>query len=134
MKKYIRSIEQETLHEGNVGIWWFYDNTVVGEYCPIDDAIQEDGCIHIDYSTTNYPMFPDDVSIGDIYRFGQVIYDARSQVFEILYYNSDWAPNRAEIQMIALYFGIQDLRYDVINDNKQVPCFNWELDNFDFGD
>ena len=83
MKRYIRT-EEKITPEGNVGIWWFYDNKVVGEYCPIEDAVQEDGCIHIDYSNTNYPMIPNDISISDTYRFGQVIYDARSQVFEIL--------------------------------------------------
>ena len=128
MKRYIRTVESESpVPTGNVGIWWFYDNTVVGEYCPIEEAVQEDGCIHIDYSNTNYPMFPNDVSTNDIYRFGQVIYDARSQIFEILYYSSDWKPNKAEIQLIASYFGIQDLRYDVIDSNKQVPCFNWAI-------
>ncbi len=128
MKRYIRTTESESsVPTGNVGIWWFYDNTVVGESCPIEDAVQEDGCIHIDYSNTNYPMFPNGVSIDDIYKFGQVIYDARSQVFEILYYSSDWVPNKTDIQSIATYFGIQDLRYDVIDENKQVPCFNWEI-------
>lgn len=128
MRRYIRTVESESsTSTGNVGIWWFYNDTVIGEYCPIEDAVQEDGCIHIDYSNTNYPMFPNDISISDTYRFGQVIYDARSRVFEILYYNSDWKPNKAEIQLIASYFGIQDLRYDVIDDNKQVPCFNWEI-------
>ena len=129
MKRYISTVESESsVPTGNVGIWWFYDNTVAGEYCPIEDAIQEDGCIHIDYSTTNYPMFPDGVSTNDTHIFGQVIYDARSQVFEILYYNSNWEPNRANIQLIASYFGIQDLRYDVIDVNKQVPCFTWEIE------
>lgn len=128
MKRYIRTVESESsIPTGNVGIWWLYNDTVVGEYCPIEDAIQEDGCIRIDYSNTKYPMFPDDVSISDTYRFGQVIYDARSQVFEILCYSSDWVPNMTEIQPIALYFGIQDLRYDVMVDNKPVPCFTWEI-------
>ena len=128
MKRYIRTIEEKPEHKGNVGIWWFCDDNVIGEQCPINDAIQEDGIIHIDYSNTNYPMFPDGFSISDTCRFGQVIYDARSQVFEILYYSSEWTPSMAEIGLIASYFGIQDLRYDVIDANKQDPCFNWEID------
>lgn len=128
MKRYIRTVESESsVPEGNVGIWWFYNDTVIGEYCPIDEAAQDDWCIHIDYSNTNYPMFPDGFSISDTCRFGQVIYDARSQVFEILYYSSDWKPSMTEIGLIASYFGIQDLRYDVIDGNKQVPCFTWEI-------
>ena len=125
MKRYTRTVEDIPQHEGNVGIWWFCNDTVIGEYCPIEDAVQEDGCIHIDYSNTKYPMCPDDFSISDICRFGQVIYDARSQVFEILCHSSDWMPTMEEIQLIASYFGIQDLRYDVIASNKQVPCFTW---------
>lgn len=128
MKRYVATSESEVIPaSGNVGIWWFFDNKVIGEYCPVEDAVQEDGCIHIDYSNTNYPMIPNDVSISDTYRFGQVIYDARSQLFEILYYSSDWEPNREVVELIASYFGIQDLRYDVIDTNKQVPCFNWEI-------
>lgn len=127
MKRYIRTVEERPQHEGNVGIWRLYNDTVIGEYCPIEDAVQEDWCIHIDYSNTNYPMFPDDASISDTCRLGQVIYDARSQVFEILCRSSDWMPTMEEIQLIAAYFGIQDLRYDVIVDNKPVPCFTWEI-------
>lgn len=128
MKRYTRIVESESsVPTGNVGIWWFCNDTVVGESCHIEDAVQEDGCIHIDYSNTKYPMFPDDVSISDTLRFGQVIYDARSQVFEILCNSSDWVPNMEEIQLIASYFGIQDLRYDVIVNNKPVPCFTWEI-------
>lgn len=130
MKRYIRTIEEKPQHKGNVGIWWFYNDNVLGEYCPIDKAVQDDWCIHIDYSNTNYSMFPDGFSTSDTCRFGQVIYDARSKVFEILYYSSDWTPSIAEIQSIASYFGIQDLRYDVIDGNKQIPCFNWEIRQF----
>ena len=129
MKRYVATSESIPL-AGNVGIWWLYNDKVIGEYCPIEDAVQEDGCIHIDYSNTNYPVIPNGVSIDGICRFGQVIYDARSQVFEILYYDSDWKPSMTEIQLIASYFGIQDLRYDVIAENKQAPCFNWEIRQF----
>ena len=47
MKRYIRTIEEKPQHEGNVGIWWFCDDNVIGEQCLINDAIQEDGIIHI---------------------------------------------------------------------------------------
>ena len=101
MKRYIRSIEQLS-HEGNVGIWWFYNNKVIGEYCPLSEAIEDRGYIQFS-KTSNY--------IAD--ERGRVVYDPRTMVYEIIC-SQTVASDRAAISAIAKEFDIADLRYDVI--------------------
>lgn len=149
MKRYINTIESETsMPTGNVGIWWFYDNAVVGEYCPVDDGVDDRG--YIQFSKTRNHMntwesairqqLPEAIDmIPKGYRSierGRVVYDIRSQVFEIIC-SQTIASDENAIQMIAEEFEIADQRYDVIpSSHYYVPTLtgNPALDNFDFGD
>lgn len=128
MKRYIKTIESETsMPTGNVGIWWFYDNTVVGEYCPVDKGHVENGYIKfISQMKSDVPEV----------ESGGVIYDIRSQVFEIIC-SQTIASDENAIKKIAEEFEIADQRYDVIpSSHYYVPTLtgNPALDNFDFGD
>lgn len=105
MKRYVPAIESETaMPTGNVGIWWFYNDTVVGEYCPIDEGYVENG--YIKFTTQMKSDLPEVDS-------GEVIYDIRSQVFEIICSQSIASAENA-IKKIAEEFEIADQRYDVI--------------------
>lgn len=105
MKRYVKTIESETsMPTGNVGIWWFYDNTVVGEYCPVDEGYVENGCIK--FITQMRSDLPGAES-------GAVVYDIRSQVFEIIC-SPTIASDENAIKQIAEEFEIADQRYDVI--------------------
>ena len=128
MKRYIKTIESETsMPTGNVGIWWFYDNTVVGEYCPVDKGHVENGYIKfISQMKSDLPGV----------ESGEVVYDVRSQVFEIICSQAIASDDNA-IKKIAEEFEIANQRYDVIpSSHYYVPTLtgNPALDNFDFGD
>lgn len=128
MKRYIQTIESESsMPTGNVGIWWFYDNTVVGEYCPVDKGYVENG--HSKFITQMKSDLPGVES-------GEVVYDIRSQVFEIIC-SQTIASDENIVKKIAEEFEIADQRYDVIpSSHYYVPSLtgNPTLDNFDFGD
>ena len=147
MKRYIRSIEQPS-HEGNVGIWWFYNNKVIGEYCPLSEAIEDRGYIqfsktsnHItEWESTIREQLPEAANlIPKGYRSierGRVVYDPRAMVYEIIC-SQAIASDEAAISAIAKEFNIVDLRYDVIpSSHYYVPTLtgNLTLDNFDYGD
>lgn len=149
MKRYIRTGESETsIPTGNVGIWWFYDNTVIGEYCPIEDAVDDRGYLqfsktknHItEWESTIKEQLPEAIDIipkgyRSIER-GRVVYNIRSQVFEIICSQLIAADTNA-LRMIADEFGIADQRYDIIpSSHYYIPKItgNPTLDSFDFGD
>ena len=149
MKRYIKTVESETsMPTGNVGIWWFYDGTVAGEYCPVDYGVDDRG--YIQFSKTRNHMntwesvirqqLPEAIDmIPKGYRSierGRVVYDIRSQVFEIIC-SQTIASDENAIKKIAEEFEIADQRYDVIpSSHYYVPTLtgNPALDNFDFGD
>ena len=149
MKRYIRTVESESsVPEGNVGIWWFYNDTVIGEYCPIEDAVDDRGYLqfsktknHItEWESTIKEQLPEAVNlIPKGYRAierGRVVYDIRSQVFEIIC-SHEIAEDENAIKLIAEEFSIANQRYDVIpSSHYYVPTLtgNPALDNFDFGD
>ena len=148
MKRYIRTVEEDIPTEGNVGIWWFYNNKVIGEYCPIDEGIDDRGYIQFS-KTKNHitewestireqlPEVTDLLSKG--YRSierGRVVYNIRSQIYEIVC-SPELGVDENAINLIATEFGISDLRYDVVlSYHYTIPKLtnNPTLDNFDFGD
>ena len=148
MKRYIRSIEQEPLHDGNIGIWWYCNGKVVGEYCPLSEGIEDRGYLQFS-KTKNHitewesvikeqlPEMIDTLPKG--YRSierGRVVYNPRAMVYEIICSVAVASDKRA-IEEIANEFNISDLRYDVIpSSHYYVPTLtgNPTLDNFDFGD
>ena len=147
MKRYIRTAESESsVPTGNVGIWWFYDNTVVGEYCPIEDAVDDRGYLQFsktrnhmtEWESTIKEQLPKAVNlIPKGYRAierGRVVYDVRSQVFEILC-SQEIAEDEIAINLIVEEFNIANQRYDVIPSvHYYVPNLtgNPALDNFNF--
>ena len=147
MKRYVRTTESLPL-TGNVGIWWFYNNKVVGDYCPVNEGINDRG--YLQFSTTDNHItlwestikeqLPEAVDlIPKGYRSierGRVVYDIRSQVYEIIC-SQAIASDKNAINLIAKEFDIADLRYDVIpSSHYYVPTYtgNPTLDNFDYGD
>ena len=131
---------------GNVGIWWFYNNIVVGEYCPVEDAVDDRGYLqfsrtknHItEWESTIREQLPEAIDmISKGYRSierGRVVYDVRSQVFEIIC-SQAIASDENAIKAIAEEFEISNQRYDVIpNSHYYIPMLtgNPTLDNFDF--
>ena len=52
MKLYIKTDESENpIPTGNVGIWWLYNNKVIGDYCPVDEGVEDRG--YIQFSKTD---------------------------------------------------------------------------------
>ena len=99
MKRYIRTAESElSTPTGNVGIWRFYDNTVEKYSCPIDEGYSKDG--YIDF----IPQMKTDLPRAES---GEVVYDIRSQVFEIIC-SQEIAKNENAIKLIAKEFDISD--------------------------
>lgn len=148
MKLYVRTNEQELPTQGYVGIWWFYNNQVVGEYCPVDEGLDDRGYIqfsktknHItEWESTIKEQLPEAIDlISKGYRSierGRVVYDIRSQVFEIIC-SQEIAKDENAIRLIAEEFEISNQRYDVIASTYYfTPSLtgNPALDNFDFGD
>ena len=148
MKRYIPSNKQLPIHEGNVGIWWYYNDKVVGEYCPVSEGIDDRGYIqfsktdnHITkWESTIREQLPEALNmLSKGYRSierGRVVYNARSQVYEIIC-SQVIASDEIAINLIADAFDIADLRYDVIPSSQYyVPTLtgNPTLDNFDYGD
>lgn len=112
MKRYIRTAESElSTPTGNVGIWWFYDNTVEKYSCPIAEGYSKDGYIEF------IPQMKSDLPRAES---GEVVYDIRSQVFEIIC-SQEIAKNENAIKLIAKEFDISDQRYDVIPSSHYVP-------------
>jgi len=149
MKLYVRTAESEkSTPEGNVGIWWYCNGNVVGEFCPVAEGVEDRGYIqfsktknHItEWETTIKEQLPEAIDlISKGYRSierGRVVYDIRSQVYEIIC-SQAIAADKDAIDLIAKEFSISDLRYDVIpSSHYYVPTYtgNPALDNFDFGD
>ena len=148
MKRYIKSIEHEPSHDGNIGIWWFYNDKVVGGFCPLSDGVEDRGYLqfsktknHItEWESTIKEQSPEAVDmIPKGYRSierGRVVYDPRAMVYEIICSPTIAGDDNA-INRIAEEFNIADLRYDVIpSSHYYVPTLtgNPALDNFDYGD
>ena len=148
MKRYIRITESKSLPTGDVGIWWFYNGNVVGEYCSIEDAIDDRGYLQFSraknhmtaWESTIKEQLPEAINlIPKGYRAierGRVVYNIRSQVFEIIC-SQEIAKDENAIRLIAEEFEIANQRYDVIpSSHYYVPTLigNPALDNFDFGD
>ena len=148
MKRYIRSIEQEPLHNGNIGIWWYCNGKVVGEYCPLSEGIEDRGYLqfsktknHItEWESVIKEQLPEAIDmLPKGYRSierGRVVYDPRAMVYEIIC-SVAIASDKKAIEEIANEFNIADLRYDVIpSSHYYVPTLtgNPTLDNFDYGD
>lgn len=148
MKRYIPSSKQKITHEGNVGIWWFYNNKVIGEGCPVSDGVDDRGYIQFSLTDNHITLWekvireqlPEAIDlISKGYRSierGRVVYDLRSQVYEIICSHT-LASDENAIKLIAKEFDIEDLRYDVIpSSHYYIPTYtgNPTLDNFDYGD
>lgn len=149
MKLYVRTVESEkSTPEGNIGIWWYYNGKVVGEFCPMSEGIEDRGYIqfsktknHItEWETIIKEQLPEAIDlVSKGYRAierGRVVYDIRSQVYEIIC-SQAIAADKDAIDLIAEEFSISDLRYDIIpSSHYYVPTYtgNPALDNFDFGD
>lgn len=148
MKRYVRTVESAPTHEGNVGIWWFYNDKVIGESCPKSEGIVDGDCIQfssVDNHITMWesvireqlPEYSDSISKG--YRSierGRVVYNFRTQVYEITC-SYALASDENVIRLIAEAFNIADLRYDVVPlSHYYVPTYtgNPTLDNYDYGD
>lgn len=123
MKKYIR-VSEEPSHEGNVGIWWYYNGKVVGHYCSLSEGIDHWGYIQFSdaenhatlWDSTIEEQLPEAIDLIPLgYKAierGRVVYDARSQVYEIIC-SEKIASDSNAIQLIAEEFNISDLRYEV---------------------
>ena len=105
MKRYAHAIESESsAPTGNIGIWWFYDNTIEKYSCPLDRGCYKNG--YIKFITQMKSDLPKAES-------GDVVYNIRSQVFEIIC-SYKIAEDENAIKLIAEEFGISNQRYDVI--------------------
>lgn len=151
MKKYPKAMKELAGHssedDGYVGIWWIYEDNVIGEGCPVDDGVDDRGYIQFDKTKNHITQWESTIkenvpeSDWDIipkgYRSlerGRVVYNIRAQVFEIIC-SETIANNSAIIEKIAKEFNITNTRYDVIaSSHYYVPTLtgNPALDNFDF--
>lgn len=148
MKLFVRTSDEIEPAEGNIGIWWFYNNKVVGMYVPLSEGVAYRGYIQFDkiknhiteWESTIKEQLPEALDfIPKGYRSierGRVIYDPRSMVYVIVCSNALAADSNV-IKLIADEFEISNLRYDVMpSSHYDIPTYtgNPTLDNFDFGD
>jgi len=143
MKRYIKS----SYTDGLIGIWWIYEDKIIGKCVPLDDGVDDRG--YIQYSNTKNHMtewrdvvmnqLPESAQsivnkgFGCIER-GRVVYSIRAQVYEIICSESV-AADADLISKIAEEFEIDNKRYDVITE-PHYRVFqltgNPALDNFEY--
>lgn len=148
MKRYIKTVEDNFPLTGCVGIWWLYNDSVVGVYCPVADGVDDRGYIQFSRSKNHITewksvieeQLPEAIDmIPHGYRSierGRVVYNIRSQVYEIVC-SEAVASDETAIKLIAKEFEISNQRYDVVvSSHYYVPSStgNSALDNFNFGD
>ena len=150
MKRYIPSSEQKITHEGNVGIWWFYNNKVIGEGCPVSDGVDDRGYIQFSLTDNHITMqekvireqLPEAIElISKGYRSierGRVVYDLRSQVYEIICSHT-LASDENAIRLIAEELSKKGLYKDIpfLNGGLFEPhnddCYNYTTHQGEIG-
>lgn len=142
MKKYIKA----DLDSGCIGLWWIFEDDVIGRIVPLDDGEDDRGFVQ--YSLTKNHMtewksiineqLPEHIElIPKGYRCierGRVVYNIRAHVYEIIC-SKDVAEDPKQIQMIVDTFGLNNVRYDVLDDpHYRIVTYtgNPAIDNFEF--
>lgn len=143
MKKYISA----SYTNGLVGIWWVYEDIIIGKCVPLDDGVDDHGFIQYSDTKNHMTEWKDTVLnqlpesahsiISNGFRCierGRVVYNIRAQVYEIICSDAV-AADANLISKIAEEFEISDKRYDVITDPHyrifQITG-NPALDSFDY--
>jgi hypothetical protein len=114
MKRCTDVVESKAISptQGYVGIWWAYNNHVDKYACRLNSGFIEDGYVRFIHSEGS--------DIPGV-ETGEVVYDIRSQVYEIIC-NHTLAVNADIIRQVAEGFNISDLRYDIIPTEKFGAC------------
>lgn len=143
MKKYVKA----DLDTGMVGLWWIYDQEVIGRIVPVDDGEDDRGFIqysctknHLtEWSNVVTTQLPESAQHILPYGYrcierGRVVYNIRAHVYEIIC--SDAVANdKSQIQLIVDAFQLNGERYDVLTDGHYrifKLTGNPAIDNFEY--
>ncbi len=144
MKLYIKT----STTQGLIGIWWYYDEQVIGDAIPISNGFNDHGIIGYDeirnHSTewrntlkTQLPEYFDKLyplGYKGLER-GRVIYDVTTQSYTILCSKAISQDIKA-ISQIVKFFNLGNCRCDVVpKDHYYLAELtgNPALDNFNYG-
>lgn len=144
MKRYVTS----SLTSGLVGIWWLYDNKVIGYAIPISTGYDDGRYIHYhefnNHMTEWRKVLQDQLPehFDELYpkqfkclERGRVIYNIRTQSYEILCSDAVASDSEA-IQAIVSAYDLHNCRYDVYADHHYYiiePTGNPAIDNTEYG-
>lgn len=143
MKRYIKG----SLTSGCVGIWWIYEDTVIGRVVPLDDGYNDGQYIHYDnyrnhmteWNSVIQEYVPDWEQLKPrgykCLERGRVLYNIRTQCYEILC-SEAVAHDVKLIEAIVEAYNLQNCRYDVFaltHYYKAEPSGNPEIDKFLYG-
>lgn len=144
MKKYIKA----SLDSGMVGIWWLYNDTVIGEIVPLDSGYNDGYFIHYDnfknhmtqWGTVLQEQLPD--KADELYpkRFkclerGRVVYNIRTMSYEILC-SEKISKDMDALKSVINAFSLNGCRYDIVADHHYYvtePTGNPAIDDFEYG-
>lgn len=144
MKLYVKSSSTD----GFVGIWWLYENKVIGRLVSLDDGYDDGRFIHYDnfknhsteWKSVLQEQLPD--KFDELYpklfkciERGRVVYNIRTQCYEILC-SEAVSKNSEAIHVIVKAFNLQSCRYDIVPDRHYYiaePTGNPALDDFEYG-
>lgn len=144
MKKYVKG----SLTSGLVGIWWIYDDKVLGDAVPLDAGYDDGRYIHYDdfknHSTEWRRVLQDQLTdkFNELYpkgfkciERGRVVYNIRTQSYEILCSDAV-AKNSNIIKLIVDAYDLNNCRYDVYPDHHYYVfelTGNPVIDNMEYG-
>ena len=148
MKKYIKA----STTSGLIGIWWCSpEGDIWGKVCPLSDGIQDGDYIQysdrLNHMTLWRQVVQDNVENHDdaesiirkgykAYERGRVVYDTRTQVYQITC-SSDMFTNSDFRDECIAYFELYGCRYEFVSlshyykaeltGNPDVDKFNYEV-------
>ena len=125
MRRYVKG----SLTSGLVGIWWIYNDEIIGDAIPLDSGYDDGRYIHYDdfknHSTEwrriLQEQLPDEYSTLYPKRFkslerGRVVYNIRTQSYEIIC-SEDIKQHPELIAKVVDAFDLSNCRYDVYSDH-----------------
>lgn len=144
MEKYIKG----SLTSSCIGIWWIYQDSIIGRSVPLNDGYNDGQYIHYDdfknHSTEWRSVLKEQApnAFDTLYpkmfkciERGRVVYNIRTQSYEIICSESVSQDIEA-IKLVVAAFDLENCRYDVYSDHHYYvtePTGNPAIDDIEYG-